>query len=127
MDPYDNTDERIQASYQKYQKDPADPAHSLAIATLYEQREEYANSIPWLEHALYLVRQRGDSVLEGRILDAQIRALKQDLAQFQAALDAENAPENRAQGHKSIDEKLDELNALLKMQKGRGRDPDQSN
>jgi hypothetical protein len=128
MDPFDddNIEERIQTSYGKFQKEPNNPAHSLAIATLYEQRREYANAIPWLENALFL-RPRGDSVLEGRILEARIRALKDELGGLQAALETEHLFLSPAQVRTTIDQKLDELNSLLKVQNERRRDPEPDN
>ncbi|HEX4140515.1 MAG TPA: hypothetical protein VHY09_09225 [Candidatus Methylacidiphilales bacterium] len=126
MDPYDETPERIQASYQKYQKEPNNPAHSLAIATLYEQQKEYANALPWLECAFDL-RQRRDSVLEGRILAARIQALKKEIAQLQAELNSEKDPSERVEYQKATDQKLDELNDLLKIRKERNHDSDLSN
>ncbi len=116
MDSDDNIEEQIQAHYQKWERERSNPKHALAIATLYEQRKEYANAVPWFQHA-FDVGGRVDVSLERRILDLCIQAGKDEIASIQAAADAEKTPECQVDYQKAIDKKLDELNHLLKVRK----------
>jgi len=109
-------EEQIQAAYQKWEQERSNPKHSLIIAELYEQRKEYANAIPWFQHA-FDVGGRVDTSLERHILDLSIQAGKDEIASMQAAVDAEKTPECLVDHQKAIDKKLDELNRLLKVRK----------
>jgi hypothetical protein len=114
----DSVEEQIQAHYQKFQREPGNPKHALAIASLYEKRKEYANAVPWFQHA-FDVSGRVDSSLERRILDLSIQAGKDEITDLQAAVDAEKTPADKVDYQKAMDKKLDELNRLLKVRKQR--------
>ena len=112
----DSIEEQIQAHYQKFQREPGIPRHALAIGNLYEKRKEYANAVPWFQHA-FDVGGQVDVSLERRILDLCIQAGKDEIADLQAAVDAEKTPAGKVDYQKAMDKKLDELNRLLKVRK----------
>jgi hypothetical protein len=108
----DDDIEQIQAHYERFQKEPTDPKHSLAIANLYEKRKEYANAIPWFQDAF----DKGgcvDCALERHILDLRILGTKEEIAGLQHYLESESDPEDQAKVKASIDGLLEELRRLL--------------
>jgi hypothetical protein len=126
MNDDDSIEQQMQTHYQKFQREPGNPKHSLAIATLYEQRKEYANAIPWFQSA-FEMGGCVDGTLEIRILDLRIYALEEELAGLQRELDSEDDSESRAKFQAAIDRLLEELHSLLVIRKERKHDPDQSN
>jgi hypothetical protein len=117
----DSIEEQIQAHYQKFQREPGNPRHAFAIGNLYEKRNEYANAVPWLQHA-FDVGGQVDGTLETRILDLRLRSLKQQISEFRAELEAEDDPESQAEFRAKIDGLLEELQDALLLQKKRKDD-----
>jgi hypothetical protein len=120
-DSGDSIEEQIQAHYQKFQQEPCDPRHALAIASLYEKRREYANAVPWFEAAFDLGG-RVDASLERRVFEMKVGVLKQQIAELQQELEAEDDPEDQAGFKARIDGLLEELNGLLVLQKKQEQD-----
>jgi len=118
----DSIEEQIQAHYQKFQREPGNPRHAFAIGNLYEKRNEYANAVPWFQHA-FDVGGQVDGTLETRILDLRIRSLKQQISELRAELQAEDDPESQAEFRAKIDGLLEELQEVLLLQKKRKSDP----
>jgi len=111
----ESIEEQIQLNYQKWQETQENPAQSSSFAKkigqLYEQRNEYANAIPWYQAALdagggldsSLERLIGDLRLKAG--DAEIRALKEAAAE-------QTDPDAQAQYATAIEQKEGELNKI---------------
>jgi tetratricopeptide (TPR) repeat protein len=115
----DSIEAQIQAHYAKFQREPSNAGHSLAIAELYEKRREYADALPWFERAFDLGG-RVDCVLERRILDMRILGLKEEIAGVQRGVEAEEDPANQAKLRALIDRLLEGLRGLIRERDGRG-------
>jgi tetratricopeptide (TPR) repeat protein len=111
----ESIEEQIQINYQKWQENQNSPAQASAFAKkigqLYEQRNEYANAIPWYQAAFEgggsldssLERVIGDMRL--RANDAELRQLKDDAAQ-------QTDPAAQEQYKAAIEQKEVELNKV---------------
>lgn len=107
----ESIEEQIQLNYQKWQTDQANPTHAKRIGQLYEQRNEFANAIPWFEEAF---RAGGgtDSSIEKAVGDLRIKASEAEIMGYREALAQQTDPEVQAQYQAMIDAKEAELNKL---------------
>jgi tetratricopeptide (TPR) repeat protein len=108
----ESIEEQIQVTYQKWQEDPKNAAaHAKKIGSLYEQRNEFANAIPWYQSAFEsggsldssMERLIGD--LRMKAGDAELRQLKDDAAQ-------QTEPAAQEQYKTLIEQKEAELNKV---------------
>jgi tetratricopeptide (TPR) repeat protein len=107
----DAIEEQIQLNFQKHRAAPDNPVYPKAIAKLYEQRNEFANAIPWYQ-AAYEIGGSIDSSLEKTMGDLQIRAGEQEIQQMQEEMAQQADPEVVAQYQATIEQKETALNAL---------------
>jgi tetratricopeptide (TPR) repeat protein len=107
----DAIQEQIDANYAKHQADPKNPVHSKQIASLMEQRNDFAGAIPWYEHA-YTAGDSIDSALEKKIGDLKVRANEVELQQLRATLAEQTDPELQAQYQAAIEEKEKEFDTI---------------
>jgi tetratricopeptide (TPR) repeat protein len=101
--------EQITLNYQKHEAEPANSAHSKAIAMLFLQKNEYSLAIQWYEHA-FEVGGKIDSSLEKTIGDLRLKKTEQELAELRNVLAGQSDPEMQAQTLGEIDQKEKELN-----------------
>ena len=104
-------DEQIQINYQKHQAEPTNPAYSKAIAKLFVQKNDYANAIPFYQHA-FEVENKIDTSLEKIIGDLKLKKAEQELQKLRAALATQTDPDQQAQYQAEIDQKEKELNEV---------------
>jgi len=107
----ESIEEQIQLNYQKWQEDRANPIHAKKIGALYEQRNEFANAIPWYMEA-FTVGGGIDSSLERVIGDLRIKAAESDIMVQREELAQQTEPEARAQCQAALDQKELEINKL---------------
>ena len=111
----DAIEEQIQFSYQKWQQDAATPslaaAHAKKIGQLYEQRNEFANAIPWFQAAF----ESGgslDSSLEQHIGDLRLKGGEAEIYELKEAMAQQTDPEAQKQYQDAITQKEAELNKV---------------
>ena len=109
----DAIEEQIQITYQKWQEadEKSKPAHAKKIGQLYEQRNEFANAIPWFQAAF----ESGgslDSSLEQHIGDLRIKSGESEIHELKEAMAQQTDAEVQAQYQAAIDAKETELNKV---------------
>ncbi len=115
----ESIEEQIQLNYQKWQEDPKNPGHAKKIGQLYEQRNEYANAIPWYQES-YTAGGSLDSSLEKIIGDLRLKAFQTEVQELRNVLAEQTDPEVQAQYQAAIDVKEAEMNKVqLEMAEGR--------
>lgn len=108
----DAIEEQIQISYQKWQDDPNNrAAHAKKIGQLYEQRNEFANAIPWFQ-AAFEAGGSLDSSLEQHIGDLRLQAGDAEIHELKEAMAQQTDPEVQKQYQDTIDAKDAELNKV---------------
>jgi len=105
----ESIEEQIQINYQKWQDDPNNKAaHAKKIGQLYEQRNEFANAIPWYQ-AAFEAGGSLDSSLERTIGDLRLKAAQSEIRVLQETMAEQPDPEVQAQYQAAIDQKEAEL------------------
>jgi tetratricopeptide (TPR) repeat protein len=104
-------DQQIAEYFAKHEADPNNGAISKAIAQLYVQKNDYANAVPWYEHA-FEANGRVDTAIEKIIGDLKLRHAEQELlALTTAAADAAD-PEAQQQFAIAIEQKKTEMDQV---------------
>jgi len=104
-------DEQIQLNYEKHQAEPANPAHSKAIAQLFLQKNDYAQAVVFFQHS-FEAGGKVDSALEKTIGDLRLKQAEQELQALVKAQAAAPDPESQASFQLEIDAKVNELNEV---------------
>lgn len=107
----ESIEEQIQINYQKWQADAKNPAHAKRIGQLYEQRNEFANAIPWFEEA-FRAGGSTDSSLEKTVGDLRLKAGEAEITTYREAMAEQADPEVQAQYQATIEAKEAELNKV---------------
>ncbi len=107
----DAIEEQIGLNFEKHQAEPTNPAHSKAIAKLFEQRNDYGSAVQWYEHA-FEAGGRIDSSLEKTIGDLRLKKTEQELTALRNELAEQTDPELQAQTQATLELKEKELNEV---------------
>ncbi|HEX4140135.1 MAG TPA: hypothetical protein VHY09_07285 [Candidatus Methylacidiphilales bacterium] len=108
----ESIEEQIQINYQKWQEDPANAAaHAKKIGQLYEQRNEFANAIPWYQSA-FEAGGSIDSSMERLIGDMKLKAADAELRELMDTQAQQATPEAQAQYQPAIEAKEAEVNKV---------------
>jgi tetratricopeptide (TPR) repeat protein len=105
----DAIEDQIQVNYAKHQAEPENPAHSKAIAKLFEQRNDYGSAASWYQHA-FDAGGGIDSSLEKTVGDLKLKKVEQDLQVLHQQLEEQTDPDEQAQTQAALAEKEKELN-----------------
>jgi tetratricopeptide (TPR) repeat protein len=112
-------EEQIALNYAKYQEQPENPAHSKAIARLFEQKNDFTSAIDWYQ-ASFEAGGKTDPALEKIIGDLKMKKSEQELQQLQEEMAQQTDPEAQKPLAAAIEQKQQEM-AQVKLEQAEAR------
>ncbi len=104
-------EEQIRINYEKHQADPANPNYPKLIASLCEQKNDFATAVNWYQYA-FEVGGKVDSSMEKKVGDLRVKAAEGALNDLRTQAEAQEDPEQRVALQAAIETKEKELDEV---------------